>query len=340
MVRRDSTISLGAAMLLAVAVRASAQDFYRGKSIDIIVATSPAGGYDQYARLLARHMGKHIPGNPAFVVQNMPGAGGIRAANYLFNVARRDGTVIAVINRETPLIPLLEPGRAGYQFKTQDFNWIGSPQQELGLLILNAKSPAQSLADLKLKPVAVSGTGPGTAPSVYPLVLNDVLGMKFRVVEGYPGSQEALLAVENGEVDGHVSGGSSAAFRNRINPWVAKGQAKVLMQLGFAKDEAYASAPLVFELVRNEKDKQLFELMFTPQVIGRPFLAPPALLADRVATLRQAFDQTMKDDEFLAEARKAQMDINPVSGENIHKLLARIFALPRDLVQRARTIVK
>jgi len=327
-------------LLAAAADPAPAQDFYRGKTIDIIVATSPAGGYDQYARLLARHMGKHIPGNPNFVVQNMPGAGGIRAANYLFNVARKDGTVIAIINRETPLIPLLEPGRAGYQFKSDEFNWIGSPQQEMGLLILNAKSPAQSLAELKVKPVAVSGTGPGTAPSVYPLVLNDVLGTKFKVVEGYPGSQEALLAVENGEVDGHVSGGSSAAFRGRINPWVAKGQAKVLMQLGFTKDGAYASAPLVFELVQSEKDRQLFELMFTPQVIGRPFLAPPALPPDRIATLRSAFDKTMKDDEFLAEARKAQMDVNPVSGEDIHKLLARVFALPSDLIDRARTIVK
>jgi tripartite-type tricarboxylate transporter receptor subunit TctC len=328
-------------MLLAVATApAKAQDFYRGKSIDIIVATSPAGGYDQYARLLARHMGKHIPGNPSFVVQNMPGAGGVRAANYLYNVARKDGTVFAIINRETALIPLLEPGRSGYQFKTQDFNWIGSPQQELGLLILSAKSPAQTLAELKQKTVAVSGTGPGTAPSVYPLVLNEVLGTKFKVVEGYPGSQEALLAVENGEVDGHVSGGSSAAFRGRINPWLAKGQAKVIMQLGFTKDDAYSSAPLVFDLVQTERDRQLFELMFTPQLIGRPFLAPPGLPADRVTTLRAAFDQTMKDAEFLAEARKAQMDINPVSGEDIHKLLARVFALPADLVERARAIVK
>jgi tripartite-type tricarboxylate transporter receptor subunit TctC len=326
--------------MLLVAGPATAQDFYRGKSIDVIVATSPAGGYDQYARLLARHMGKHIPGNPAFVVQNMPGAGGIRAANYLYNVARKDGTVFAVINRETALVPLLEPSRAGYQFKTQEFNWIGSPQQELGLLILNAKSPAQSLDEAKQKTVAVSGTGPGTAPSVYPLVLNDVLGTKFKVVEGYPGSQEALLAVENGEVDGHVSGGSSAAFRNRINPWVTSGKAKVLMQLGFTKDDAYPGAPLVFDLVQKIEDRQLFELMFTPQLIGRPFLAPPGLPADRIAALRTGFDETMKDAEFLAEAKKAQMDVNPVAGEDIHKLLARVFAMPPGLIERARAIVK
>src|SRR5215475_8664213 len=153
MVRRDSTISLGAAMLLAVAAPASAQDFYRGKSIDVIVATSPAGGYDTYARLLARHMGKHIPGNPNLVVQNMPGAGGIRATNYLYNVARKDGTVFAVINRETALIPLLEPSRTGIQFKTPELNWLGSPQQELGILFVNSRSPAQSIEELKQKPI-------------------------------------------------------------------------------------------------------------------------------------------------------------------------------------------
>jgi tripartite-type tricarboxylate transporter receptor subunit TctC len=266
--------------------------------------------------------------------------GSIRAANYLFNVARKDGTAIGVITREAPLIPLLEPSRAGYQFKTEEFNWIGSPQQELGLLIVNTKSPAQSIDELKLKQVAVSGTGPGSAPSVFPHVLNDVLGTKFKVVEGYPGSQEALLAVENGEVDGHVSGGSSALLRARINPWLANGQAKILMQLGFTKDPAYPQAPLVFDLVQREQDRQLFELIFTPQLIGRPFLAPPGLPLDRVALLRAGFDRTMKDAEFLAEAQKAQMDINPVDGGDIDKLLRRVFALPSDLLERARAAVK
>jgi tripartite-type tricarboxylate transporter receptor subunit TctC len=326
--------------MLVTVTPAAAQDFYRGKTIDIIVSTSPAGGYDSYARLVARHMGKHIPGNPSFVVQNMPGAGGLRAANYLFNVARKDGTAMAVVTREAPLVPLLEPGRAGYQFKTNEFNWIGSPQQELGLLIVNTKSPAQSIDALKAHTVNVSGTGTGSAPSVFPLVLNEVMGTKFKVVEGYPGSQEALLAVENGEVDGHVSGGSSAAFRARINPWLTGGTAKVLMQLGMTKDQTYAAAPLVFELVRDERDRQLFELVFTPQVIGRPFVAPPGLPAERVKLLRQGFDRTMKDAEFLAEAQKAQMDVNPVSGEDIHQLLQKVFALPSDLIERARAVVK
>src|SRR5262245_30724479 len=182
-------------LFIGPASPAQTDDFYRGKSIEVIVASAPAGGYDLYARLLARHMGRHLPGNPSFIVQNMPGAGGVRATQFLFNVARRAGTVIGVISREAPLIPLLEPDKA-VGFSAAEFNWIGSPQQELGLLIVNARSPAQTLQELRQKAITVSATGRGTAPSVFPRILNDVLGMKFKVVDGYAGSQEALFAVE------------------------------------------------------------------------------------------------------------------------------------------------
>ena len=232
--RNHISIISSALLLIGAASSARADDFYRGKTIDVIVASAPAGGYDLYARLLARHMGKYLPGNPTFVVQNMPGAGGVRATQFLFNVARKDGTVIGVIAREAPLIPLLEPEKA-IGFNATEFNWIGSPQQELGLLIVNSKSPAQTLQELQEKAIAVSATGPGTAPSVFPRILNDVLGTKFKVVDGYAGSQDALLAVEREEVDGHVSGGSSSGFRARIEPWLERGQAKILMQLGFRK---------------------------------------------------------------------------------------------------------
>jgi tripartite-type tricarboxylate transporter receptor subunit TctC len=327
--------------LLAIGAASSAQadEFYRGKSIDVIVASAPGGGYDLYARLLARYMGRYLPGNPTFVVQDMPGAGGVRATQFLFNVARRDGTVIGIIAREAPLIPLLEPDK-GAQFNAAEFNWIGSPQQELGLLIVNSRSPAQTLQELKEKAIAVSATGPGTAPSVFPRVLNNVFGTKFKVVDGYAGSQEALLAVEKGEVDGHVSGGSSSGFRARIDPWIEKGQAKVLMQLGFRKDAAYAQAPLALDLVQNADDRQLLELVFSPQLIGRPFLAPPGLPQERVALLQASFDQTMHDTEFLAEAQKLQMEVNPVRGDDIKKLLQRVYAMPAGLIERAKKVVK
>jgi tripartite-type tricarboxylate transporter receptor subunit TctC len=341
MMKTGNCISViwSALLLIGAASSVRADDFYRSKSIDVVVASAPAGGYDLYARLLARHMGKYLPGNPAFVVQNMPGAGGVRATQFLSNVARRDGTVIGVIGREAPLIPVLEPDKT-VSFDAAEFGWIGSPQQELGLLIVNSRSPAQTLRELQEKAIAVSSTGRGTAPSVFPRILNDVLGMKFKIVDGYAGSQDALLAVERGEVDGHVSGGSSSGFRARIDPWLEKGRAKVLLQLGFHKDPAYPQAPLVLDLVQNADDRQLLELVFSPQMIGRPFVAPPGLPHDRLELLQSAFDRTMQDDEFLAEAQKLQMEVNPVSGNDIKTLLRRVYAMPAGLIERAKRVVK
>jgi tripartite-type tricarboxylate transporter receptor subunit TctC len=328
-----------ALFLISAVLPARADDFYRGKSIDVIVASAPGGGYDLYARLVGRYMGKYIPGNPTFVVQDMPGAGGVRATQFLFNVARRDGTVIGVIAREAPLIPLLEPDKK-VQFNAAEFNWIGSPQQEVGLMIISSRSPAQTLQELTRISISVSATGPGTAPSVFPRILNDVLGTKFQVIDGYAGSQEALFALEKGEVDGHLSGGSSSGFRGRIDPWIEKGQAKVLMQLGFHTDKAYAPAPLALDLVQNPGDRQLLELVFSPQLIGRPFIAPPGLPQERVELLQSAFDQTMQDPAFLAEAQTMQMEVNPVRGDEIKKLLQRVYGMPADLIERAKKAVK
>ena len=320
-------------------VPAVAQESFAGKTIELIVANTVGGGYDQYARVIARHMGKHLPGNPGFVVRNMPGAGGARAANHLFNIAPRDGTTIALFTREVALAPLLAPSPTAYQFKAREFNWIGSPQQDLGLMIVSAKSPAQSLDEMKSKTAVMSGTGPGSGPSMFPLLLNAVLGTKLKVVPGYPGSQEALLAVENGEVDGHVSGGSSAAFRGRINPLVEKGELKVLLQLGMTRDPDYL-APLVLDLVKDPKDRQLLELAFTPQYLGRPLAAPPGLPANLVTTLRDAFDATMRDKDFLAEAQAQKLDLNPVKGREIESIVARVYDLPADLIHRASSLGK
>jgi tripartite-type tricarboxylate transporter receptor subunit TctC len=335
-------------MVLALAVAcfgsaqqspAAAQEPFAGKTIELIVANTVGGGYDQYARVIARHMGKHLPGRPSFVVRNMPGAGGARAANHLFNIAPRDGTTIALFTREVALAPLLAPNPAAYQFKAREFNWIGSPQQDLGLMIVSAKSPAQTIDEMKSKPAVMSGTGPGSGPSMFPLLLNAVLGTKLKVVPGYPGSQEALLAVENGEVDGHVSGGSSAAFRGRINPLVEKGELKVLLQLGMTRDPDYA-APLVLDIVKDEKDRQLLELAFTPQYLGRPLAAPPGLPPGLVTILRDAFDATMKDADFLAEANAQKLDLNPVKGSEIESIVARVYDLPDDLIRRASSLGK
>jgi len=306
------------------------------KSIEINVANSPGGGYDQYARTIARHLPRFLPGQPVVLVKNMPGAGGARAANFLAGGGvPRDGSVLALLTREVALAPLLAPNQASYQFKAQELNWIGSPLQDVGLFIINHSAPAQSLEEMKTKVVTLAGTGPGSGPSTFPHVLNDVLGLKLKVVPGYPGSQEALLAVEKGEADGHISGGSSAAFRHRVNPMIADKKAKMLLQLGMVKDHEYPDVPLIFELVKDPATQQLLEVIFAPQFLGRPIAAPPGVPKERVAELRAAFDAVLKDPEFLEDAKRQRMDINHVSGEKIEAMIAKIYSLPPALIARA-----
>ena len=339
--RHSSKMNLALVALFIVLLQpARASEVYAGKTIELIVANTVGGGYDQYGRIVARHFGRLIPGQPTLVVRNMPGAGGARAANYMATIPPRDGTVLAMLTREVALAPLLAPNPAAYQFKADQFNWIGSPQQDLGLLLLTDKAPAQTIEQLRTRPVVMSGTGPGSGPSTFPLVLNELLGFRMKVVPGYPGSQEALLAMENGEADGHVSGGSSAGFRGRINPMAAQGKLKVLMQLGMTKDPAYPEAPLIFDLVQDDRSRQLLELIFTPQYLGRPLIAPPGLAPERAALLRFAFNATMHDEAFLADARMQQLDIAPVTGEQIADVIKRVYSLPPELIERANQLGK
>ena len=320
-----SAITLGAAM--------AAEPL---KTIEINVGNSAGGGYDQYARTIARHMPKFLPGHPTIVVKNMPGAGGARAANFLAGAAvPRDGSVLALLTREVALAPLLAPNQASYHFKAQELNWIGSPLQDVGLFIVNSTAPAQSLEEMKSKMITVAGTGPGSGPSTFPHVLNEVLGLKLKVVPGYPGSQEALLAVEKGEADGHISGGSSAAFRNRVNPMMADKKLKMLLQLGMIKDDEYPDAPLIFDLVTDQNMRELLEVIFAPQYLGRPIAAPPGLKPERVAELRAAFDAVLKDPEFLEDARRQRMDIRHVTGQDIEKTIRKIYNLPPALIAKA-----
>lgn len=306
------------------------------KTVEINVGNSAGGGYDQYARTIARHLPKFLPGQPSVVVKNMPGAGGARAANYLAGAAvPRDGSVLALLTREVALAPLLAPNQASYQFKAQELNWIGSPLQDVGLFIVNSASPAQSLDEMRTKAITVAGTGPGSGPSTFPHVLNEVLGLKLKVVPGYPGSQEALLAVEKGEADGHISGGSSAAFRNRVNPMIADKKLKMLLQLGMVKDQEYPDVPLIFDLVKDQNTRELLEVIFAPQYLGRPIAAPPGVAPERVAELRAAFDAVLKDPDFLEDARRQRMDIRHVTGEDIEKTIRKIYNLPPALLAKA-----
>jgi tripartite-type tricarboxylate transporter receptor subunit TctC len=330
-----------ACVALAGATHANAQsvaEFYRGKRINLVTSASVGGGYDQYARLLAKHVQRHIPGEPAIIVQNMVGAEGLRAANFLYNIAPQDGTVIGGLSRNTGLARFYDFNNAGIQFDVRKFHWLGSPQQEVGLFILSTRSGLAAIGDLEQREVTISSTARNSPSSIYSRILNAAIGTKLKPIEGYDGSQACLMAIERGEVDAHVSGGSSAPFRARIAPWLKAGDAKVIMQMGMARDAAFPDVPTALEVVRTPRDRQLFEIAFAEQVMGRPFVLPPGVPGDRI--LRSAFDATMKDAAFLDDARRQHAEIDPVGGEEINALLDRVYAAPPEVVARIRELAK
>jgi tripartite-type tricarboxylate transporter receptor subunit TctC len=334
---------MGACVALASATHAHAQpiaEFYRGKRISLVTAASVGGGYDQYARLLARHMSRHIPGEPTIIVQNMVGAEGLRAANFLFNIAPQDGSVIGGLSRNTGLARLYEFNNEGIQFDVRKFHWLGSPQQEVGLFVLSTRSGARSIEELKKRELTVSSTARNSPSSIYSRILNAAIGTRLKPIEGYDGSQACLMALERGEVDAHVSGGSSAPFRARIAPWLGRDDAKVIMQMGMARDTAFPDVPTALEVVSTPGDRQLFEIAFAEQVMGRPFVLPPGVPGDRVTALRLAFDATMKDAAFLDDARLQRAEINFVGGQDINALLERVYAAPPDVIARLRELAK
>jgi tripartite-type tricarboxylate transporter receptor subunit TctC len=334
-----------ALLLLLIALPAAvsaqtAEEFFRGKRLTFIVSSTVGGGYDQYARTLARHIVKHIPGNPSAVVQNMPGAEGIKAANYLVNVAPQDGSVIGGLSRNIGLVQLYEAGNAALQFDARKMHWIGSPQQEVGTGIFSTKKGLRSIDDLKAREVTASSTARNAPTSVYPRMLNAIFGLKIKVIEGYPGSPESLIAFERGEVEAYVSGGTGAPTLARMVAQVKAGDAKVFVQMGMKRQPAFPEVPTAIDMATDPNHKRMFEIVFTDQVMGRPFMLAPGAPADRVAALRAAFDATMNDEDFLADAQKQKMAIDPVPGAEINALLERVYTAPPAVIDEIRKLVK
>jgi len=333
------TLTTGVASAQTSADKAVEQ-FYKGKRLDLTTSASIGGGYDQYARLLAKHMPRHIPGEPLITVKNMVGAEGLKCANFLYNVAAQDGSVIGGLQRNNGLAKFYDPGNTNIQFDARKFHWLGSPQQEVGLFILSTKTGVKTVEDLKTHEVTVSSTARNAPTSIYPRMLNALYGSKIKVIEGYEGSQSGLIAIERGEVDGNVSGGSSAALRARIAPMLNSGQAQVIALMGMHRDSDYPNAPTALEMMSDPDAKRLFEIAFTEQVMGRPFLLPPGVPADRVKALRAAFDATMKDKQFLDDAASQKVEIAPVSGEEINALLDKVYSAPPDVANKLRDLIK
>ncbi len=320
----------GVLAMPAMALADPVADFYtKNNQIRLIVSSDAGGGYDGYARLLARHMGKHIPGNPTFVVQNMPGAGGLVATNFLYNVAPKDGTVFGQVQRLVPFVQIL--GEPGAQFETVKFNWIGSLASEVELCVSWNTSPVKTFADLKKTELIVGGSGPNDTEAV-PSILNNVLGTKFKIISGYPSSTAVTLAVERGEVSGICSSYSSLSTRNAY--WFKEKKVNLLVQSAIKKHPDLPDVPLALDQATNPEDKALLELNDGRLATGRPFVAPPGIPAERVKALRDAFIATTKDKDFLADAEKSKHEIEAVSGEEMQALLERVSKTPKALIDR------
>jgi tripartite-type tricarboxylate transporter receptor subunit TctC len=313
-------------------------ELYRGKSLDVYIGTSVGGGYDAYARALSRHMGRHLPGNPTLVPRTMEGGGGMRLANFLYNAAPKDGAAIATFNRGIGFDPLL--GNKGAQFDATRFNWIGSANDEVSVCVVwNGRTKITKFEDLLTHELTVGGTGAAADTDQFPRVINGVLGTKMKIITGYPGGNDVNLALERGEVDGRCGWSWSSVMSTRPN-WIRDNKITVLMQLSLNKHPDLKDVPLITDLAKTEEQRQILRLIFARQALGRPYLAPPNVPADRVEALRKAFMDTMKDKDFLAEAEKAQLEITPVDGAALQKLVAEVYQTPPAVVRKAAELLK
>lgn len=313
------------------------EQFFTGKSISLYIGNSVGGGYDLYARALARHMSKYIPGNPTILPKNMEGGGSLRAANFIYSVAPRDGTAFATIGRGTPFAPLI--GQKGAAFDAVKFTWIGSANDEVSACAAWHTSGVRTAADLYEKELVIGSTVASDDASQLPKVMNGLLGMKFKLVLGYPGGNEMNLAMEREETQGRC-GLSWSSFAATQAAWVEAKKVNLLFQISFAKHKDLPDVPLVFDLAKTDEQKQILRLFAVRQVMGRPFLAPPEVPADRTAALRDAFDKTMADREFLAEAAKAKLEINPVPGAKVEQVVSEIYQTPADIVKKAADLAR
>lgn len=325
---------------IAASPRAEAQtpaEFYRGKTITLYIGSSAGGAYDIYARMLARHIGKHVPGNPRIVPSNMEGAGSLRLTNYLYNAARKDGTVIATINRGAPFEPLIGEAQLA-RFDPARFTWIGSIANEVSICAVWERAGVDTFDQLFTRELTVGGTGSGADTNQFPKVMNGVLGTKMKIVSGYPGGNNIDLAMERGEVDGRCGWTWSSIVSTR-KAWLESGSIKVLVQLALQKHPDLPNVPLIMDYAKTDEQRAMLRLIFSRAALGCPFLAPPGVPADRAAALRKAFDDTMKDPAFLEEAMRAALEVAPVGGDELQRLIADIYRTPKDVVDKTRAML-
>jgi tripartite-type tricarboxylate transporter receptor subunit TctC len=327
---------LVAAFAFAAPARAqSVEEFYRGKSISLLIGFSVGGGYDLYARHLARFMGRHIPGKPTIVPQNMAGAGSLRAANFIFSAAPKDGTAFGTFSRTTGINPLLESGAT---FDGTKFSWLGSVTDDTSACISWHTSPVKTWKDVLEKPITLGGQGPSSEPDIFANLYKNLFGGKIKLVAGYPGTNEITLAMERGEVDG-VCGLSWSTIKTRHAQWLKEKKINIFVQAAFKKEPEMGDVPLIVDQIKDQETMQIMKLFLAAQEMARPFAAPPGIPEDRKAALIAAFEATMKDPDFLAEAQKLSIDVAPVSAAHLNTLLAELYATPKNVLQKAAVAV-
>jgi tripartite-type tricarboxylate transporter receptor subunit TctC len=330
---RAAAVALAALVASGPAFAQSAADFYKGKTVYLYIGEAAGGDYDTWGRVVAQHIKDHLPGSPVIVPQNVEGAGGMTAINRIANVAPKDGTVFGDVNRGLPFEPLL--GGTGAQFDPRKLNWIGSPELDVIVCTARKDAPVQTLEDLRTKELIVGATGTGADTLTYPQFLQGLLNLKFKIIKGFPGSGPIVLATERNEVQGlcnsYVSVSRQALFQ--------EGKLNILFQGSEKPDPRLPNVPTPFALAKTDSDKQALRLFLARAAVGRPFVAPGGVPADRIAILRKAFDDTMKDPEFVADTKKAKLNVSPITGQQIADVINQVYTTPPEVIARTKELL-
>ena len=329
MTGRAAVLTLAVLTLASPARAQSVEDFYRGKTVTILVGFTAGGGYDLYARLVGRHIGRHIPGNPSVVVQNMPGAGSMKATQYVYGVAAKDGLTLATVSRGMVTEPLLNAASPG--FDPVKFTWLGTVTSETSVCATWKTSAVKTWDDMFKQEFSLGGSAIGADPDTFALILRNVFGAKVKLVTGYPGGNDINLAMERHEVDGRC--GWSWTSLKSLKQWLP--QINLLIQFGLDKNADLPNVPFAIERAKNDEQRQVLKLLIAGQYVGRPFFTSPDIPAERKAALRAAFDATMKDPQFLADAAKIDLEISSISAGPIDAFLAELYRTPKDVVRKA-----
>jgi tripartite-type tricarboxylate transporter receptor subunit TctC len=314
----------------------SVEEFYRGKKIDLIIGYSSGGTYDLYARLVARHLGNYIPGNPTIVPRNMPGAASRTAAAWVYNIAPKDGTILATADQSLAVAQAM--GDKRMNFDTTKFIYIGNPNSENNTTVTWHTSGVKTIEDAKRKEITIGATGSGTSVH-YPKAMNALLGTKFKIIVGYPGGNDINLAMERGEVDGRGSN-SWMSWKATRPDWLTEKKINILVQIGLSKAPDLPHVPLLTDLAGNEEDRAVLRLLSASATVGRPIFTAPDVPAERVKALRDAFAKMIKDPAFLEQAKKEHFEVDPVTGEDLQKIVAEIVATPQPIAQRLLKIIE